>query len=145
MSSANSLAFDKLSARSFMYIRGRSKGIVEPWATHALTSAKEGTCPLSTTLRFRFLKNLNKFKMLSGMSFCLKNCYRFDDLRYILFIKKNKTLSSLPPTSNVSLGDDFRSYYVVRNCSNLILAPDTYLNLLEFDWNSVDSVLMPNK
>ena len=127
MSSANSLAFDKLSARSFMYIRGRSRGIVEPWATHALTSAKEGTCPLSTTLRFRFLKNLNKFKMLSGMSFCFsfkivivpyffkyfKNCYTFDDLPYILFIKRNKTLSSLPPTSNVSHGDDFRSYYVV--------------------------------
>ena len=41
--------------------------------------------------------------------------------------------------------DDLRSYYVVLNCSNLISAPDTNLNLVEFDWNSVDSVLMPNK
>ena len=36
-------------------------------------------------------------------------------------------------------------YYVVSDCSNLISAPDTNLNLVEFDWNSVDSVLIPNK
>ena len=45
----------------------------------------------------------------------------------------------------MSHGDDLRSYYVVLNCSNLISAPDTNLNLVEIDWNSVDSVLMPNK
>ena len=50
-----------------MYMRDRSKLIVKTWATHALTSAKEGTCPLSTTLSFQFLKKLNKFKMLSDM------------------------------------------------------------------------------
>ena len=53
-----------------MYMRDRSKLIVKTWATHALTSAKEGTCPLSTTLSFQFLKKLNKFKMLSDMQFC---------------------------------------------------------------------------
>ena len=32
----------------------------------------EETCPLSTTICFRFLKKLNhKFKMLSDMSFCV--------------------------------------------------------------------------
>ena len=45
----------------------------------------------------------------------------------------------------MSYGDVLGSHYVVLNCSNLILAPDTNLSLLEFDWNSVDSVLMPNK
>ena len=45
----------------------------------------------------------------------------------------------------MSHGDDLRTYYVVLNCSNLISAPDTNLNLVEFEWNSVDSVLMPNK
>ena len=38
-----------------------------------------------------------------------------------------------------------RSYYVILNCSNLTSPPDTNSNLVEFDWNSVDSVLMPNK
>ena len=71
--------------------------------------------------------------------------HTFDDLRYILYTKKNKKLRSLPPTSNMSRRDDLRPYYVVLNCSNLISAPDTNLNLVEFDWNSVDSVLMPNK
>ena len=37
-------------------------------------------------------------------------------------------------------GNELRLYYVVLNCSNLISAPDTNLN-----WNSVDSVLIPNK
>ena len=45
----------------------------------------------------------------------------------------------------MSHGDALRTYYVVLDCSNLILAPDINLNLVEFDWNSVDSVLMLNK
>ena len=45
----------------------------------------------------------------------------------------------------MSHGDDLRSNYVILNCSNRMSAPDTNLNLVEFDWNSVDSVLMPNK
>ena len=39
MSSASSFAFDKSSARSFMYIRNKSGSNVEPWGTHKL--AKE--------------------------------------------------------------------------------------------------------
>ena len=54
-------------------------------------------------------------------------------------------LSSLPPTSNMSHGNELRSYDVVLNCSNLISALDTNLNLVEFDSNSVDSLLMSNK
>ena len=59
-----------------------------------------------------------------------KNCNKFDDLQYILYTKKNKTLRSLPPTSNMSRGDDLRSYYVNLNCSNLIL---WYDNMILFD------------
>ena len=73
------------------------------------------------------------------------NCNTFDDLRCILHIKKKKTLRSLPPTSNMSHGDDFRTYYVVLNCSNMISATDINLSLVEFDWNSIDPALMPNK
>ena len=42
-----------------MYIRNGSGPIVEPWRTHALTSAKEKSCPLSTTICFPFLRKLN--------------------------------------------------------------------------------------
>ena len=70
MSSGNSLAFDKLSVRLFAYIGDRGKPTVKTWATRALLSAKEGTCPLSITLSFQFLKKLNKFKMLSDVQFC---------------------------------------------------------------------------
>ena len=38
-----------------------------------------------------------------------------------------------------------RSHYVVLICSNQMLGPDTNLNPVEFGWNTVDSVLMPNK
>ena len=45
----------------------------------------------------------------------------------------------------MSHGDVLWSHYVILNCSNLMLAPDTNLNSVESNWNSVDSVLMPNK
>ena len=82
-----------------------SRVSVEPWETHALTSVKEETCPLSSTPCFQFLKKLNKFKMLSDVPFCfsfrmsschtLSKCFKnwdtFDDLHYLLYKKKNKT------------------------------------------------------
>ena len=44
MSSANSFAFDKTPARSFMYFRNRRGPNVEPWGNHALMSANEEVC-----------------------------------------------------------------------------------------------------
>ena len=71
VSTVNSLAFNNSSARSFMYIRNRSGPNVEPWGTHASTSASEEACPLSTTSCFLFLKKINnKLKMLSDKPFC---------------------------------------------------------------------------
>ena len=67
------------------------------------------------------------------------------DLRYILITKKNKTLCSLLASSNMSHGHIVRSHYVILIWSNLISTPDSSLNPVEFGWNSVDSVLMPNK
>ena len=54
--------------RSFTYNRNRSEPNVEPWRTHALTSAKEAF-PLITTLCLLFLKKFNQFKMLSDIPF----------------------------------------------------------------------------
>ena len=129
-----------------MYIRSRSRLNLEPWVTHELASTKDETCPLITTFSFLFPKKINnKFEMISDISFCfsfkimlschtLSYCFKnwdtFDDLRYILYTKKKKTLRSLPPTSNMSYGHVLRSHYVVLNCSNLI-SPDTNFNLAE--------------
>ena len=38
-----------------------------------------------------------------------------------------------------------RSHYAVLICANLISALDSNLSPVEFGWNSVDSVLIPNK
>ena len=45
----------------------------------------------------------------------------------------------------MSRGHILRSHYVILICSSLISAPDSNWNPVEFSWNSVDSVLMPNK
>ena len=45
----------------------------------------------------------------------------------------------------MSHGHALRSHYVVLNCSKLISTPHINLNPVEFDWNSVDSILIPNK
>ena len=76
---------------------------------------------------------------------CFENCDAFDDLRSILYIKKGKTLCFRPPTSNMTDRHILRSNYFVLISPDLISAPDSYLNLVEFGWNSVDSLLMPNK
>ena len=71
MSFVNSFAFDRSSVRLFMFFRNRNGPNVEPWGTHALTSANEEVCRLSTTFCFLFLKKLhNKFKMLWDLPFC---------------------------------------------------------------------------
>ena len=59
------------------------------------------------------------------------NCNTSDDLPCILYTKKNKTLRFLPPTSNMSRGDDLRTLCCFK-LFKLISAPDTNLNLLEF-------------
>ena len=73
---------------------------------------------------------------------CFTNWNKFDDLKYIFYTNKNKPL---PPTFNMSHGHILRSHYVHLTFSNLISTSDTNLHPVEFGWNSVDSVLMPNK
>ena len=54
-------------------------------------------------------------------------------------------LWSLAPIPNMSHGHIQRSHYVVLICSSMTSAPDSNLSPLEFGWNSVNSVLIPNK
>ena len=65
-----SLAFDKSSARWFMYIRDRSRLIVKPWATHTLTTAKGGPFLLSaysllpTSQKIKWVENVIRYAIL---------------------------------------------------------------------------------
>ena len=62
-----------------------------------------------------------------------KNCDTFDNVQYILHTKKSKML---------------RSYHLLLICQYATWtcsASDNNFNSVKFDWNSVDSGLMPYK
>jgi hypothetical protein len=67
------------------------------------------------------------------------NCKTFDELRYILYTKKKKTISSLLPTSRILHGHLLRCHYIVRTCQNLL--SDSATNLLpeRYGWCLVDA------
>ena len=67
----------------------------------------------------------------SSVLYSKENCNTFDDLRYILYTKMNKTLWSLPST-DMPHGQALRSHYIVLICSNLISAQESCEILLEF-------------
>ena len=106
-------------------------------------------CPLWASFgqnrRPSFLALKQAEKYLCSVLYPKENWYTFNYSRHIFYTKKNKTLWSLPPTSNISHGHFLRSHCVVFIYSNLISAPDSDLNPVEFGWDSVDSLLMPNK
>ena len=68
------------------------------------------------------------------------DCNTFDDLPCILYTKKNKTLRFLPPTSNMSRGDDLRTLC----CFKLFKSHIGTRHQFESS-GSCYSVLMPNK
>ena len=88
---------------------------------------------------FLVLKQTEKY--LCSVPYPKENC----NLRYILYIKKNKTVWFLPPISNTSHGHILRSLYFDLISSDMISAPETNSNPVEFGRNSVDSVLLPDK
>ena len=63
----------------------------------------------------------------------------------IFFTQQRARRTSLPRTSNMSHGYILKSHYFVLICSNRISVPETSFNPVEFGWNSIDSVLLPNK
>ena len=98
---------------------------------HLLASLGQNRRPIFNTL--------TNWKIPLCCSYSKENCNAFDYLRYIFYTKKNKTAWSLPPTSNISHGYIFRSFYVDLICWNVILKPE------EFGRNSVYSVLLSNR
>ena len=84
-------------------------------------------------------------KYLCGVLYPNESCQTFDTLRYRLYTKKNKDLSSLPPTSHVLYGHLLRSHYFVWTCHTLLTENAATLNPQRFGWNLVDNVLIPDK
>ena len=105
---------------------------------HLLASLGQNRRPISLALK-------QTEKYLWSAPYSKKNCHAFDDLRYVLYTKKNKTVWFLPPTSNMSHGHNLGWLYFDLICSNLISVPEINLNPVEFGWNPVDSVFLPNK
>ena len=56
------------------------------------------------------------------------NCETFNDLRYEIYMTKEKALNELPPTSGTICGYLMRSHYFVYLCSNLL---DSSSNILK--------------
>ena len=113
-SQTNSLEFDnKLSARSFTYIRIRSGPNLEPRGTLVLTSAEEEACQLRTTFCFLFLKKLEiKFKRLSDIAFgfslnIMTSCHTLSNT----FDTSRKTLQTSRSSSN-----DLNIAFVTDSC-----------------------------
>ena len=127
-----------LAQTSYEYIRNAILKI------HALTEceaiSKVGTTAAALKVNYYLLASFGQNrrpstlalkqteKYLYSVLYPKENCNEFDDLRFIPYTKKNKTV--IPPASNMS---------------HLILSQETNLNPVEFGWNSVDSVLMTNK
>ena len=68
----------------------------------------------------------------------------FDELRYELYRKKNKTLYDLPPTSRSLQGHLEWCYYLINESLNLLskaksLEPTVYV------WESFEAYLLPSK
>ena len=152
-----------------------SNPVIDPWSVYTAMQNQKTTAKYFTSFTWRYFfrdKRNSKvsYQCLSGITrqnvsqnrelifqtrkqaekypfsvlYPKESCDTSGELRYIFYTKKNKTLSYLLPASNISTWTFLRSH-VVLICSNLISAPDTNLNPVEFGWNSVDSVLMPNK
>ena len=75
----------------------------------------------------------------------MQNCTTFNELRSTMYIKKNKSIIELPPTSNTIAFHLRRCYYFIRMCSSFLDDIEFNLSLLDYGWKRVDSVLYPIK
>ena len=73
------------------------------------------------------------------------NCTTFNELRSTMYIKKNKSIIELPPTSNTIAFHLRRCYYFIRMCSSFLDDIEFNLSPLDYGWKRVDSVLYPIK
>ena len=69
----------------------------------------------------------------------------FDELRYLWYKNKNKSLSELPPTSHSLQSHSERSFFVVRYCADLLNENAEPFDPLESGWKEEGCILLPSK
>lgn len=72
-------------------------------------------------------------------------CETFDELRYEMYYEKKKSLSELPPSSNMVHGHIRRSEYVYHLSNTLLNFDEFILNYLDYGWEEKDSVIYPER
>jgi hypothetical protein len=69
----------------------------------------------------------------------------FDDLRYMMYTSKNKTLSDLPPTSSTIEGHLLRSHYFISVCLGLLDITKENPQPLNYGWRLSNGLLVPEQ
>ena len=64
------------------------------------------------------------------------DCKTFDELRYKYYMKKNKSIIELPPTSRTINNHIFRSFYFVKLCRSLLDRESFDLDPLHYGWKN---------
>ena len=73
------------------------------------------------------------------------DCKTFDELRYKYYMKKNKSIIELPPTSRTINNHIFRSFYFVKLCRSLLDGESFDLDPLHYDWKNEFGLILPEK
>ena len=66
----------------------------------------------------------------------------FDEFRYLWYKNKNKSLSELSPTSHLLQSHLERSFFLIRNCADLL---NENADPLESGWKGKGCILLPSK
>ena len=69
----------------------------------------------------------------------------FDELRYVWYKNKNKSLSELRPTSHSLQSHLERNFFVIRNFADLLNENAEPLDPLESGWKEEGGILLPSK
>ena len=84
-------------------------------------------------------------KYLINVLYPNENCTTFDDLRYVLYTGKNKSITELPSTSKSSYGHLQRCHYLIKLCSNLLNSNRKNMNPISYGWIKDNTMLVPDK
>ena len=73
------------------------------------------------------------------------DCKTFDELRYKYYMKKNKSIIELPPTSRTINNHIFRSFYFVKLCRSLLDGESFDLDPLHYGWKNEFGLILSQK
>ena len=73
------------------------------------------------------------------------DCKTFDELIYKYYMKKNKSIIELPPTSRTINNHILRSFYFVKSCRSLLDGESLDLDPLHYGWKNEFGLILPEK